>query len=77
MMDRRIFGVLALSAALAACGGEEGGDAEVVSSDTAAIQGQDTISVPTVVQTTDSVVTTTTVDTMQTQAEVGQDTVRR
>ncbi len=66
MMKNRlsIFAVAGL-VALAACGGgddvSEGG--ETVTSDTSAVAGMDTVSVPTVVPTTDSVVTTTTVET--------------
>jgi len=72
-LNKRIFGVLALSAALAACGGDEAGEGEGVESDTTAIQGTDTVSVPQVVPATDSVITTTTVDTVQGEGQT-QDT---
>lgn len=58
-------------------GGDGIGDCKnrgrAVESDTTAIQGQDTVSVPTVVPATDSVVTTTIVDTVQGQGQT-QDT---
>ena len=61
----------------AACGGDdaaEGGEG-TVSQDTSVstVQGMDTVSQPTVVPTTDSVVTTTTVtqDTVQGEAQTG------
>jgi len=66
-----IFGLMAL----AACGGDDAGETETTSSDTASavIQGQDTV--PTVVPTTDTATTvtttTTTTDTTQGQAQTG------
>lgn len=66
-MIKRILSLAALSLMVAACGG--GDDAgEVVEQDTTAIMGTDTAMVPAEVQTTDSVVTTTTVDTIQGEA---------
>lgn len=71
-MKTRIFSIVAVAAlvGVAACGGDEGGETEQVTSDTTAVQGMDTMQAPVVVPTTDSVVTTTTVttDTMQGQA---------
>lgn len=68
MPKNRYFSMIAVAAmvSLAACGGgDDAGETEVVEADTTAIQGMDTVSVPTAVPTTDSVVTTTTVDTIQ------------
>ena len=74
-MKNRLFSVAALAmiATFAACGGGEGeATSETTTSDTVAVPGQDTVSVPAVVPTTDSAVTTTTTttttDTMQGQA---------
>ena len=77
MPKNRFFSIVAVAAmvSLAACGGgDEAGDTEIVEADTTAIQGMDTVSIPTAVPTTDSVVTTTTVDTIQGSV---QDTVIR
>ncbi|HEX2203362.1 MAG TPA: hypothetical protein VHG91_08690 [Longimicrobium sp.] len=84
-MKTRIFSIVAVATlvSLAACGGDEGGETEQVTSDTTAIQGTDTVSQPVVVPATDSVVTTTTVttDTMQGQvtdsAAVATDTAHK
>lgn len=72
-MIKRIFSVAALSLMLTACGGgdEAGeGEATVDSTTVSTMPGTDTVSQPTVVPTTDSVVTTTTTttDTVQGQA---------
>ena len=83
MVDKRFFSVLAVAFALTACGGGEGGEGgEIQESDTTAVSGTDTMNVPTVVPTTDSVVQTTTVetDTIRTDAQQQggtQDTTRR
>lgn len=72
-MIKRIFSIAALTMMVAACGGgDEGGEGEatVDSTSVTTVPGQDTVNQPTVVPTTDSVVTTTTTttDTMQGQA---------
>lgn len=66
-MKLRMLSIFAAAAIVSACGGDDAaeGDGDVISQDTTAIQGMDTVSQPTVVPTTDTVVTTTTVDTMQ------------
>lgn len=76
-MTKKILSIAAI-AFLAACGGGDDaaeGEGGTVAQDTSVstIQGTDTVSQPTVVPTTDSVVTTTTVtqDTMQGQAQTG------
>jgi hypothetical protein len=73
-MIKRIFSIAALSMMVAACGGDDAGEAEVTTDSTSitTVPGQDTVSQPTVVPTTDSVLTTTTTttetDTVQGQA---------
>jgi hypothetical protein len=78
-MIKRILSVAALSLMVAACGGGDDADGDVVDQDTSStvIQGTDTVNQPTVVGTQDTVtaVTTTTVDTTHGQATTG-DTVR-
>ena len=71
-MNMKFFAIAAV-ALLAACGDDDAdADGETVSQDTtvSTVQGTDTVSQPTVVPTTDSVVTTTTVtqDTVQGEA---------
>lgn len=72
--------ILSLGIALAAftfvgaCGGADG-DGDTTMADTTTMQGTDTVDVPTAVPTTDTVVKTTTVDTLQGDAK--GDTVRR
>lgn len=66
-MIKRIFSIAALTMMVAACGGDDAADGEA-GADSAAtsvttMPGQDTVSQPTVVPTTDSVVTTTTIET--------------
>jgi hypothetical protein len=78
-MIKRIFSVAALSLMLTACGGDdaaEGDGATVDSTAVTTMPGTDTVSQPTVVPTTDSVVTTTTTetDTVQGQATTASDT---
>lgn len=74
-MIKRIFSMAALSLMVAACGGgdDAAGEGETVKADTSVttVQGTDTVNQPTEVQTTDSVVTTTTVtqDTVQGQTQ--------
>jgi hypothetical protein len=70
---RRIAAVF-LFAGLAGCTAELKDDLRERDADSATIQGRDTLSSPTVVPTTDSVVTTTTVtsDTAQGQASSGE-----
>ncbi|WP_420125074.1 hypothetical protein [Longimicrobium sp.] len=73
-MIKRIFSIAALSMMVAACGGgDEAGEGEVVADSTTVttVPGTDTVSQPTVVPTTDSVLTTTTTttDTIQGQAQ--------
>lgn len=63
-MLKRIFSIAALTAMVAACGGDEAEEGDVIEQDTTVTTGMDTISQPTVVPTTDTVVTTTTVDTI-------------
>lgn len=65
-MIKRLFSIAALSMMVAACGGDdaaEGDGATVDSTSVTTMPGTDTISQPTVVPTTDSVVTTTTTET--------------
>lgn len=74
-MIKRIFSIAALSMMVAACGGGdeagEGGEATADSTTISTVPGTDTVSQPTVVPTTDSVLTTTTTttDTVQGQAQ--------
>lgn len=76
-MKLRMLSIFAAAAIVAACGGGDDaeGEGEVISQDTATVQGMDTVSQPTVVPTTDTVVTTTTVDTVPGQATEGDTTV--
>ena len=72
MIKIRNLSVLAFAAVfgLAACGGDDAeGEGDVVSQDTSVIAGQDTISQPTIVPTQDTVVQTTTQDTVQGEAQ--------
>lgn len=67
-MKIRTLSILSLAAivSLAACGGDDAeGEGEVVNQDTSVVSGTDTVSQPTVVPTQDTVVQTTTVDTIQ------------
>ena len=73
-MIKRIFSIAALSMMVAACGGDDAETTDGATTDSTSITtvpGQDTVSQPTVVPTTDSVVTTTTTetDTVQGQAQ--------
>jgi hypothetical protein len=72
-MIKRILSIAALSMMVAACGGDDAadGDATADSTSVTTMPGTDTVSQPTVVPTTDSVVTTTTTetDTVQGQAQ--------
>jgi ABC-type glycerol-3-phosphate transport system substrate-binding protein len=64
-MTKKLIAMAAV-ALLAACGGddtEEGADTTAQDTSVSTVQGTDTISQPTVVPTTDSVVTTTTTQT--------------
>lgn len=74
-MIKRIFSIAALSMMVAACGGgDEGGEGETVTADSTSVTtvpGQDTITQPMVVPTTDSVLTTTTTTT-ETDTVAGQ-----
>lgn len=73
-MIKRIFSIAALSMMVAACGGDEGGEGETVTTDSTSITtvpGTDTVSQPMVVPTTDSVLTTTTTTT-ETDTVAGQ-----
>ena len=78
-MIKRIFSIAALSMMVAACGGDDAGETEVTADSTSltTMPGTDTVNQPTVVPTTDSVLTTTTtttdVDTMQGQATTTTD----
>jgi hypothetical protein len=64
-MIKRILSIAALSMMVAACGGDDAadGDATADSTTVTTMPGTDTISQPTVVPTTDSVITTTTTET--------------
>ncbi|HEX6373806.1 MAG TPA: hypothetical protein VF006_33065 [Longimicrobium sp.] len=66
-MIKRIFSIAALAMMVAACGDDDGnadGDTTVTdSTSVTTVPGTDTVSQPTVVPTTDSVVTTTTTET--------------
>jgi hypothetical protein len=65
-MIKRIFSIAALTMMVAACGGDDAettDGATVDSTSVTTMPGTDTISQPTVVPTTDSVVTTTTTET--------------
>ncbi len=81
-MTKRILSLFAAAAiaSTAACGGDDVGDGDVVAQDTAfsTVQGTDTVDLPTIVPTQDTVVqtTTTTVDTIAGGA-VHRDTVVR
>lgn len=82
MTKNRFFSIVAAAGlvSLAACGGSDAGTGDdVISADTTAIQGMDTVDMPTAVPTTDTVVTTTTVDTIAGSAgdTVTGDTVAR
>ena len=69
-MIKRILSVAALSLLVAACGG--GDDTDAADADSTTVQtvpGTDTITQPTVVPTTDSIVSTTDVDTIQGQVD--------
>ena len=80
-MKIRTLSILSLAAivGLTACGGDAEGEGEVVNQDTAVVSGMDTVSQPTVVPTQDTVVQTTTVDTIQGSASgdtMGMDTTK-
>jgi hypothetical protein len=74
-MIKRIFSIAALTMMVAACGGDEGGEAEVTADSTSVttMPGTDTVNQPMVVPTTDSVLTTTTTTT-ETDTVAGQAT---
>lgn len=79
-MTKQLLALLTV-AALAACNGDAGRDGDVVAEDTAVttVTGQDTVDMPTVVPTQDTVIETTTtrVDTVEGGAVTHGDTVRR
>lgn len=64
-MIKRILSIAALSMMVAACGGDDAaeGDATADSTTVTTVPGSDTVAVPTVVPTTDSVITTVTTET--------------
>lgn len=67
-MKIRTLSILSLAAivSLTACGGGDAeGEGEVVNQDTTVVSGMDTVTQPAVVPTQDTVVQTTTVDTIQ------------
>ncbi|HEU0298346.1 MAG TPA: hypothetical protein VFR37_02805 [Longimicrobium sp.] len=70
-MIKRILSIAALSLLVAACGGGDDADADAAgdSATVSTMPGTDTVPVPTEVQTTDSIVTTTDVDTIEGQVD--------
>jgi hypothetical protein len=76
-MIKRLFSIAALTMMVAACGGDDDADvtegADSASTSVTTVPGTDTVNQPTVVPTTDSVVTTTTVETDTVRGE-GQTT---
>ena len=77
-MKIRTLSILSLAAivSLTACGGSDAeGEGEVVNQDTSVVSGTDTVTAPVVVPTQDSVVQTTTVDTIQGEGQTGDTTV--
>ncbi len=72
-MDKRIYSVLAVAFALAACGGDgAGGGDEAQPTDTTIVQSQDTVQVPTVVPTQDTIIKKVDVDTVQGEGQAPQ-----
>ena len=71
-MIKRIFSIAALTMLVACGGGDEPANGEGAdSTSVTTVPGTDTVNQPTVVPTTDSVVTTTTIDTVQGQGQAG------